>query len=158
MSAARPASGRRPPVVVVAPEDTHDLRRRMLRQHLTGPEADVEYPADRLPGTLHLGVRDGGEVVAIATFSRESAPGHPEVVAARLRGMAVDPARQGQGLGAALVEEALRRLAAEGVELCWANARLSALDFYERLGFTPEGEVFESLGQPHRVVVRRVTG
>jgi len=145
-----------PEVVVLAPEETHDLRRRVLRQHLTGPEADVEYPADRLPGTLHLGVRDGGEVVAIATLSREPAPGRPEVPAARLRGMAVDPARQGEGLGAAVVKEALRRLAAAGVELCWANARLRALGFYERLGFTPEGEVFESIGLPHRLVVRRV--
>ena len=140
MSAARPASGRRPPVVVVAPEDTHDLRRRMLRQHLTGPEADVEYPADRLPGTLHLGVRDGGEVVAIATFSRESAPGHPEVVAARLRGMAVDPARQGQGLGAALVEEALRRLppsrrdAEPARQIRWMLEELRVSLFAQQLG------------------------
>lgn len=146
-------------VVELAPEDTHDLRRRVLRQHLSGPEADVDYPADRAPGTVHLGIRVDGEVVAIATFSREPAPGRPEgLAAARLRGMAVAPDRQGTGLGAALVDAAMRSLADDGIEVCWANARRPALGFYRRLGFTEEGEEFESLGIPHRVVVRTLSG
>lgn len=143
-------------MAALAPEDTHDLRRRVLRQHLPPAQAAVRYPADEEPGAFHLGVRHDGAVVAIATFSLEPAPGHPGRSAARLRGMAVDPAHQGMGLGAALIQRALARLAADGVELCWANARLSALGFYERLGFIAEGDEFESLGLPHRVVVRPV--
>lgn len=141
-------------VVEVQPEETHDLRRRVLRSHL--PDPDVDYPADRAPGSFHLGVREGARLVAIATFSREPAPGHPGQRGARLRGMAVDPRHEGRGLGRALLDAAFVRLRSTGVELCWANARTSALGFYEANGFTAEGEVFESIGLPHRVVVRAV--
>jgi len=146
--------GRSPEVVVVevAPEATHHLRATVLRSHL--PDPDVDYPADRAPGSFHLGVRDEDRLVAAATFSLEPAPGHPGSPAARLRGMAVDPAHRGLGLGRALLEAAEPRLRAAGVELCWANARTSALGFYEANGFTTEGEEFESVGLPHRVVVR----
>ena len=141
-----------PTVVEVAPEETHHLRATVLRSHLADP--DVDYPADRAPGSFHLGIRGDDGLVAAATFSLEPAPGHPGRPAARLRGMAVDPATQGRGLGRALLEAAAQRLRARGVELCWATARTRALGFYEANGFTAEGEAFESIGLPHRVVVR----
>jgi GNAT superfamily N-acetyltransferase len=150
---ARPPSA---PVVEIAPEETHHLRATVLRGHL--PDPDVDYPADRAPGSFHLGVRDGDRLVAAASFSLEPAPGHPDRPAARLRGMAVDPARRGEGLGRALLSAADRRLRAAGIELCWANARTSALGFYEANGFRTEGEELESVGLPHRVVVRPVGG
>lgn len=146
-----PASGHA--VVELTAAETHDLRRRVLRNHL--PTAEVDYPDDHRPGSFHLGVRDdGGAVLAVASFSREAAPGDHEVLSVRLRGMAVDPAHQGEGLGRAVLDEAMARLRAEGIELCWANARTSALGFYRAQGFQPEGDEFDSLGIPHRVVVR----
>lgn len=144
-----------PQVVVeeIEPEATYDLRRRVLRQHLPAPEVEVAYPADREPGSFHLGIRDDDVVVAIASFSVEPAPGREERSAVRLRGMAVDPAVQQRGLGRALLDAARDLLRRDGVELCWANARERALPFYEALGFAAEGDVFTSLGLPHRVVV-----
>lgn len=141
-------------VVAVPPEATHDLRRRVLRSHL--PDPDLDYPADRAPGSFHLAVRlgAGGEIVAVASLSLEEAPGHPGRPAARLRGMAVDPAHRGLGLGRLLLDDAVRRLAAAGIERCWANARTTALGFYEAQGFTAIGDEFESIGIPHRIVVR----
>ena len=140
-------------VVAVPPEATHDLRRRVLRSHL--PDPDLDYPDDRAPGAFHLGVRlPSGELVAVASFSREEAPGAPGRPAVRLRGMAVDPALQGRGLGRLLLDEAVRRLVAAGVERCWANARTTALGFYEAQGFAVVGDEFDSVGLPHRVVVR----
>jgi GNAT superfamily N-acetyltransferase len=138
----------------ITAEETHDLRLRVLRRHLAEPE--VDYPADRQPGSFHLGVRAGGTVLAIASFSLEPAPGLPDVPAARLRGMAVDPAHQRRGLGRALIDEARGRLSTEGVELIWANARASALDFYRAQGFEAQGDEFMSLDLPHRVVVLRL--
>ena len=46
--------------------------------------------------------------------------------------------------------------AADGVELLWANARASALDFYRAQGFEEHGDEFMSLELPHRVVVLRL--
>lgn len=146
-----------PVVEEVEPEATYDLRRRVLRQHLSPAEVEVAYPADRTPGSFHLAARDGGTVVAVASFSVEPVPLRAGRSAVRLRGMAVDPEQQHRGLGRALLETALERLRHDGVELCWANARVTALPFYESLGFAVEGDEFTSLELPHRVVVLELT-
>jgi ribosomal protein S18 acetylase RimI-like enzyme len=148
--------GGMPEVEDIPAAATHDLRLRVLRGHLADP--DVSYPADHLPGSFHLGVRERGRVVAIASFSVEAAPGRPDVRAARLRGMAVDPAHERRGLGRALVDAARQRLSAAGFDVLWANARTSALDFYRAQSFEVEGEEFTSLDLPHQVVVLHLRG
>ena len=89
-------------------------------------------------------MRDDGELVAVATFV-------PTADGVQLRGMAVDPARQGTGLGRVLVDAAVERLRAAGVRRLWCNARDDAVPFYERLGWrvTGAGFVDEQLGIPH---------
>ena len=57
---------------------------------------------------------------------------------AELRNIAVDPAHQRRGLGRALLEEAKRRLLAEGVKQIYLEVRASnhpALNLYLSLGF-----------------------
>ena len=72
--------------------------------------------------------------------------------------MAVDPSRQGEGIGRAVLDAGLARLAAAGVPLLWANARDGALGFYEALGFRAVGDSFVDAdsGLPHTVVLRRL--
>ncbi|MET0727799.1 MAG: GNAT family N-acetyltransferase [Acidimicrobiales bacterium] len=139
-------------VVELHADETHALRRTVLRDHTA--ESDVDYPTDHWPGTFHLGVRDRrGRVVAVASFAVEPAPGHPDRHAVRLRGMAVDRAHQGAGLGTRIMDEAMRRLRDDGTALCWANARTTALAFYRQRGFEPVGDEFDSVGLTHIVVV-----
>lgn len=131
---------------------THDLRRRVLRDHLPG--SAVGYPDDDLPETVHLAVEDeGGRVLAIATTFPEPTPQRPGARATRLRGMAVDPACQGRGLGALLLEAVVERARGNGYQVLWANGRDVALGFYQRHGWQVVGEGFESIGLPHHVVV-----
>jgi GNAT superfamily N-acetyltransferase len=127
-------------VVEVEAARTHDLRRRVLLV----PPRPVTLPGDELPGTFHLAVMDGDDVVAVATL----VPG-PEGV--QLRGMAVDPDRQGQGIGRLLLDAAVERLRSAGVTRLWCNARDVAVPFYERLGWRVTGEGFfhEESGLPH---------
>jgi GNAT superfamily N-acetyltransferase len=127
-------------VVEVEVARTHDLRRRVLLV----PPRPVTLGGDELPGTTHLGVMDGEELVAVATF----VPG-PEGV--QLRGMAVAPEVQGHGVGRLLLDAAVDRLRAEGVERLWCNARDAALPFYERLGWRVSGAGFmhTESGLPH---------
>ncbi|MGH9283935.1 MAG: GNAT family N-acetyltransferase [Acidimicrobiales bacterium] len=81
----------------------------MLRDHQPGPE--VVNPEDSGPGAVHLGVVDDeGSVVAIATVFPEPTRHRPGRRAARLRGMAVDPGRQGEGLGSLLLAALLDRV------------------------------------------------
>ena len=127
-------------VVEVEAADTYDLRRRVL---LVEPRP-LALEGDELSGTRHFGVRDGETLVAVATFV-------PTEEGVQLRGMAVDPATQGTGVGRLLVSTAVEELRAAGVTRLWCNARDTAVPFYERLGWTITGPGFlhAPSGLPH---------
>ncbi len=135
--------------------DTHDLRRRVLRD---GRSEHLVFPEDDRPGAFHLGTRaePAGPLLAVASFSPEPTPHRPGRRAARLRGMVTEPALQGRGLGRDLLAEAVTRLRAEAFDVLWANARDRALGFYERLGFEVVGDGFlagPAGDMPHHIVV-----
>ena len=152
-------------VIQVPRERILDLRVRVLRKGT--PVAHCEYPEDNLPDVVHLAIESNDDVTATSTplanhdviatstwFMRAcpEAPGRP---AMQLKGMAVDDAQQGRGLGAALVYEGLALARSRGAELVWARARDSALGFYQSLGFTVVGDGFidEPTAMPHHIVV-----
>lgn len=132
--------------------DTHPLRRRILRDGAT--DADVEWPGDEDRTTIHLGVVVEGRVVAISTWLVAPDPIAPDRDSVQLRGMATEPTMTGRGLGRALLEAGTTHALASGHEQIWANARVSALGFYEAAGWTVTGPVFDTAvtGLPHRHV------
>ncbi|MER8182555.1 GNAT family N-acetyltransferase [Kitasatospora sp. NPDC094015] len=68
--------------------------------------------------------------------------------------LAVQRTARGTGLGADLVraiERAGRERGAVELEL---HAQVQALGFYERLGYTAEGPVYQDAGIPHRTMTR----
>lgn len=141
-----------PRVVELDAGATHRLRQTVLRAHL--PEAGVENPEDDLPGTVHLGVvEEDGRLSAVATLFPEPTEHRPGWSGVRLRGMAVDPERQGHGLGSLLLDAVVDRARRDGHRVLWANGRDTALDFYTRRGWEVVGEGFTSVGLPHHVVV-----
>jgi predicted GNAT family N-acyltransferase len=73
--------------------------------------------------------------------------------------LVIDEMRR-RGIGAALVEDLERLAAGEGASVVWLNARDTAFSFYERLGYTYDGELFvsEATGIPHRRMLKQVTG
>jgi GNAT superfamily N-acetyltransferase len=156
-SGARPVPPAGGPVVEVPATAVHDLRRRVLRDG--DPEADVDFPEDVRPGAFHLAILGGdGHPVAVASFSPDPWAGRPGAPAWRLRGMAVDPALQGGGVGGRLLGAAVERLRAAGAAVVWAHARDTAVPFYERRGFRVEGDGFLATPArlPHHVVVREL--
>jgi GNAT superfamily N-acetyltransferase len=136
----------------VSAEDTADLRRRVLRGG-----RPVALPGDDDPTVFHVGAYDGGRLVGTGNVRREPAPWAPDVPAWRLRGMATEPERRGEGVGAAVLEALLEHCQAEGGGELWCNARTPARSFYLRAGFTEVGEewVDPEIG-PH-VRMRRPT-
>ncbi len=133
---------------------THDLRRRVLREGR--PAAAVEFDGDEDPGTLHLGLEDGDELVAVSTWLWRPCPVSPTAADRQLRGMAVEPARQGTGVGAELLAAGVSRAWADGATTVWANARDTALEFYRHRGFEVVGDGFvdQATGLPHHVIRR----
>lgn len=121
--------------------DTHDLRRRVLRD---GTASDVVvFDGDDEPATMHLAIRSSdGDIVAISTWLALACPDDPVVPAHQLRGMAIEPGLQGQGIGTLLLAAGIDRCAALGDGVVWAHARSTALDFYLRRGFTTYGDEY----------------
>lgn len=143
-------------VVELATADTYPLRAAVLRAGSTD-RADVVIPGDDEPATVHLGIRDeAGVLVAVSTWLPRPTP-HGAAPAVQLRAMAVDPSHQRTGVGAVLLAAGVERAVAGGAEVVWANARDTALGFYERHGFAVVGDGFvdATTGLPHHVVVTR---
>lgn len=69
--------------------------------------------------------------------------------------MAVLPEWRGLGVGSALLREMLRIAGESGCTAPFLNAQVSALPFYERLGFESVGEPFDEAGIPHRRMILR---
>ena len=139
-------------VVELTAEQTHPLRLVVLRSDT--PITVVTFAEDDLPGTVHLGVLDGDEVVAISTWVPRPYEDEPAV---QLRGMATAPLLQGHGVGALLLEAGCLR-AASITSLVWARARDTALDFYVRHRFVVDGDGFidEHTSKPHHLIHRRL--
>jgi GNAT superfamily N-acetyltransferase len=134
-------------------EEVRPLRRAVLRAGMQ--TQDVAWPGDDVAGTFHLGVVEGGEVIAVSTWIPSVLDGEPAV---QIRGMATAPGNQGAGLGAALLAAGFARVAATGTSVIWANARDAAMAFYARNGFTAidDGFIDETTSLPHHRVVRRL--
>ena len=141
-------------IVEIAAADTHDLRRRVLRDGT--PSDVVDWEGDAEPGTFHLGALTPDGLIAISTWLRRRYPDRPAEDAVQLRGMAVDPDHRGTGVADRLLVTGLERCAAEGATVVWARARVAALSFYVRHGFVPTGAEYTDLttGLPHRDILR----
>ena len=142
-------------VVQLATADVLDLRVRVLRKGT--PFTHANYPEDSYPDVVNFCVVRDGKPVATSTWFGKECPLHPGVPAVQLKGMAVDDALQGSGLGALLVARGMEHACGLGAALVWARARDSALYFYERQGFAVEGDGFidEPTAMPHHIVTRR---
>src|SRR5689334_884090 len=84
----------------IEPEATWGLRQSVLRPHQV--EREMEWPHDRAPDAVHFGAFAGDALVGVASLVPEATPDRE--VALRLRGMAVEAGRRGQGIGAALLD------------------------------------------------------
>lgn len=142
------------PVVEISPHDTHPLRRSVLRTGTASTQ--VIFDGDDEATTFHLGVREGGDLIAVATWMWRRYPDLPALDGFQVRGMAIDPARQGSGVGALILGAGLQRCADQGAAVVWARARMSALGFYLRHGFETKGPRYTDLttGLPHVDIVR----
>jgi GNAT superfamily N-acetyltransferase len=132
--------------------DVIPLRRKVLRQGM--PAETAIFPGDEEPETFHLGAMRNGEIVGIATFLVRPYPLDAERTRAwQLRGMAVDPDLQGQGVGSKILDCAIDLLRGEIAiaprgerhvpSILWCNARIKAVEFYRQNGWITEGEEFD---------------
>ena len=131
----------------------YGLTRRLRDEVLRKPLGRALTPED-LAGEesqLHFGLFDsGGDLAACVVAVPVSA------TEARIRQMAVSPARRGRGLGRRLMDRVEQDLRGRGVRTVVLNARESAVGFYEKLGYSVVGDAFVHLAVPHFRMIKDV--
>ncbi|MDO8950048.1 MAG: GNAT family N-acetyltransferase [Actinomycetota bacterium] len=120
-----------------------DLRHTVLMAPF-GVKRDENW-GDEDPHSHHLLALEGDRIVGYSRLLEDGA-------AAQIRQVAVAFDRQQAGVGTALMLETLRRANALGLAPVFLHARLSAVRFYERLGFavvSDEPFPYGRTGLPH---------
>jgi predicted GNAT family N-acyltransferase len=93
---------------------------------------------------MHFGMFDQNKylvacVIAVGISSTE----------AKIRQMAVDSQYQGKGLGRSIIHCIEDYLAQRGFTHLFMHARMTAVGFYEKLGYARAGHEFMEVGIPH---------
>jgi predicted GNAT family N-acyltransferase len=134
-------------VIQIVPHETSgyaaavELRRRVLRWPL-----GLEFTDEELAGEadqVHFVDLTNGQAIACLTMV-------PQGTDVKMRQVAVDPTRQGQGKGRQIVEHTEAWAREQGFERITLHARETAVPFYLALGYEFGGEPFEEVGIPHR--------
>ncbi len=97
---------------------------------------------DKEAGYLHIGCIESLDDKLIAGLIL--APVNDKEI--RLMQVSVDPKYQGEGVGRDLVKYAEKRAKEAGYKRIIMHAMLSVVDFYEKIGFKQEGDLFEEKG------------
>lgn len=118
------------------------LRRVVFIDEQGVPEADELDDKDG--EAIHLLATDAGRPVGTARLLLMGKTG-------KIGRVCVLKEMRGTGLGAALIRAAVDRLRQiDGIATVKLGAQVHALGFYEKLGFTAFGPVYDDAGIPHR--------
>jgi len=122
------------------------LRRTVFIEEQNVPEADEVDGRDA--GAVHLLARVDGRAVGTARLLVSGDSG-------KIGRVCVLAEMRGKGIGARLIEAAVREFAANpAIGKVKLSAQINALPFYERLGFTAEGDEYLDAGIVHRDMFR----
>ena len=137
----------------ITAEETYDLRQKILRP---GHEiASVHFACDQANSTIHAGVFSQEHIVGVSTvslnaphddpFAQQFAMDLPQTLSWwQVRGMATSEDVQSQGIGSVALNEAIRlTLNQDPQAVFWCNARIEALGFYQKHGWTICSESYE---------------
>ena len=123
------------------------LRRRVLRWPLGLEFTPEELAAES--NQVHFADLENGVAVGCLNM----VPIGNEV---KMRQVAVDTQRQGEGKGRQIVEFAENWAREQGFHLIILHARESAVPFYLALSYVVSGEPFEEVGMPHRFMSKSI--
>ena len=127
--------------------DGVQLRSAVLRPDVAKIAAGLAYYED--DGAVHFGAYLKGTLIAVATFTPFAESGERDLESYQLRGAATHSNFQGQGVGQTMIGAGIGECFRRGASSIWCDGRSSAKTFYERLGFTPVGEEFQTASGLH---------
>jgi ribosomal-protein-alanine N-acetyltransferase len=154
-------------VSVVQWEVLKEVRYEVLWPHLESAE-EARIDIDESKGAIHLAASNGEEVVGVASLFLQNCDMFPRCFEGdkvyRLRAMGVLDKVRGNGVGVAIINEAVKILKDGDVKVLWCDAREVAWGFYERCGFefasNEEGYECDAYTVPniglHKMMYRRL--
>ncbi|WP_342647521.1 GNAT family N-acetyltransferase [Mucilaginibacter sp. CSA2-8R] len=116
----------------IRPELTWRLRREVL--YPAKPLAAMQMPVDA--DGLHFGAFSNNLLVGVISLFENG-------TTYQFRKFAVATNHQGQGIGTGLLNYVISFCQQQKGTLLWCNARTTATQFYEKVGFTVSGQSFE---------------
>ena len=93
--------------------------------------------------SLHLVAVKENQVVGCVLFFPEGATG-------RMHQLAVSSEFQARGVGTQLVQVLEKRLQDDGFKSLYKEVRLPVTEFFEKIGYHPDSDLFERSGLDHR--------
>lgn len=126
-------------VKLISAVETYPLRIKILRN---GIAENYTFQGDDVSEAFHFGAFIQENCVGIVTCLPVSHTYFEDKNAYQLRGMAVDKEWQSSGIGKALLLKTLAVVTHRKATLIWCNARMNAVGFYEKMGFSIMGDSF----------------
>ena len=124
----------------VSAQQIRILRHKVLRQGK--PFSTTTYQRDNYKETFHLAFMKDSEPISCATFYPEKSSLISSTKAYRLRGMATLEEHRKKGYGKKIMSKAIEEIKKRKGNFLWCNARLIAVEFYKKTGFSSIGEQF----------------
>lgn len=123
----------------ISAQETFPIRLEVLRKNIPLP---YEFNGDFDSDTIHLGAFKDNTLVAVSSFMKAGNKNF-EGNQYQLRGMATLTDHQGVGAGKLMLQKAVQILKEKNIAILWCNARIAAVEFYEKQGFHTFGESFD---------------
>lgn len=125
---------------ITAPE-TYLIRQLVLRKGK--PIESCSFEDDDLQSTTHLGLFLKQELIGVISLYEKTNSLFIEDQQCQIRGMAILEHYRKKGFGKVLINYCEKQCNAKSVNLIWFNARIGAIDFYEKMGYQKKGSPFE---------------
>ena len=128
------------------------LRYRLFYQEHSIPFESIFDPQEKQNLHLVIITKTQNQILAYGRLDRKSSDEF------QICQMVVEPEYQRQGLGTLILEELTKVATNNGASLVILNARVTKVQFYQRCGFEPIGEVFasSSTGVPHIKMQKKI--
>lgn len=126
-------------VKMIVADDTYQIRHRVLWPNR--PISEIKIPEDI--NARHFGAYVDGKLVGVVSLFREG-----ETL--QFRKLAVLAEYRGHGIGQKLINSCIIEARNHQVKSLWCDARSSAIEFYKKLGFSVETDVFIKNGKEYQ--------
>ena len=129
----------------ITPTLTWRLRRDILYPGQKMFEMEMDEDADG----IHFGAFKDDKLVGVVSLFRKGSD-------FQFRKLAVEASNQNTGIGKSLLDYITQFAIDEGGMRIWCNARLSAIGFYLKSGFTQTGELFSKNGIEYEILEKQL--